>query len=157
MQRFRGSYDVKIDDRGRIKIPAKFLSVFESCYSKEVFLTSLEGDHVMLFPIEIWERMEGQIDTLGILDPDVDAYVNRLNYWGTESEMDSKGRVLVPPALRKTGQLDDTVRVLGKANHLVIWNEEIFREKELGEPFGKEKLHRVSRILNEATPLSSNE
>lgn len=157
MQRFRGSYDVKIDDRGRIKIPAKFLSVFESCYSNDVFLTSIEGDHVILFPITIWEKMESQIESLGILDPDVDAYVNRLNYWGTETEMDSKGRILVPPDLRKSSRLDDNVRVLGKANHLVIWNEDIFKSKQLGEPFGKEQLHRVSRILNEVAALSGNE
>ncbi len=73
MQRFRGSYDVKVDDRGRIKIPARFLSVFESCYSSDVFLTSIEGDNVILFPISIWEKMETQIESLGILDPDVDA------------------------------------------------------------------------------------
>ncbi len=71
--------------------------------------------------------------------------------------MDSKGRILIPPTLRKSSQLDDTVRVLGKANHLVIWNEDMFKSKELGEPFGKEQLHRVSRILNEVTSLSGNE
>jgi MraZ protein len=157
MQRFRGSYEAKIDDRGRIKIPAKFLSVFDAGYGRDLYVTSLEGDHVIIYPMKIWERVEFQIENAGILDPDVDAYVNRLSYWGTEAELDSKGRVLVPPALRKEGQLDEVVRVLGKANHLVIWNEENFRIKELGEPFGKEKLQKVSRILNEISAMAGQE
>lgn len=155
MQRFRGSYEAKIDDRGRIKIPAKFLSVFDSGYGREVYITSLEGDHVMLYPMKVWERMESQIENAGILDPDVDAYVNRLSYWGTEGELDSKGRLLVPPNLRKESQLDELVRVLGKANHIVIWNEEDFKLKELGEPFSNEQLQKVSRILNQISSMTS--
>jgi MraZ protein len=157
VQRFRGSYDVKIDDRGRIKIPSRFLSVFDSGYGRDVYITSLNGDHVMLYPIKIWEDVELRVENIGVWDPDVDEFVSRLSYWGTESEIDLKGRVLVPPDLRKASKLQEVIRILGKANHLVIWNEGIFRSKEMVEEYGKDKLHRVSRILNEVSPLSGDE
>jgi len=157
MQRFRGSYDVKIDDRGRIKIPVRFLSVFDSGYGRDVYITSLNGDHVMLYPIKIWEDVELRVENIGVWDPDVDEFVSRLSYWGTESEIDLKGRILVPPDLRKASKLNETIRILGKANHLVVWNEDIFKSKEMVEEFGKDKMHRVSRILNEVSPLSSDE
>lgn len=157
MQRFRGSYDVKIDDRGRVKIPARFLSVFDSGYGRDVYITSLNGDHVMLYPIKIWEDVEWRVENIGVWDPDIDEFVSRLSYWGTESEIDLKGRVLIPPALRRSSKLNETIRILGKANHLVIWNEDIFKSKEMVEEYGKDKLHRVSRILNEVSPLSGDE
>lgn len=157
MQRFRGSYDVKIDDRGRIKIPARFLSVFDSGYGRDVYITSLNGDHVMLYPIKIWEDVELRVENIGVWDPDVDEFVSRLSYWGTESEIDLKGRILIPPDLRKASKLNEVIRILGKANHLVVWNEAIFKSREMVEEYGKDKLHRVSRILNEVSPLSGDE
>jgi DNA-binding transcriptional regulator/RsmH inhibitor MraZ len=47
-ERFRGSYIAKIDDRGRVKIPAKYLSALELDFGKEVYLTSVNGDHVLI-------------------------------------------------------------------------------------------------------------
>ena len=157
MQRFRGSFDVKIDERGRIKVPAKFLAVFDGTFGREVFLTSLNGDSVILYPMKIWERIEMKVENLGVWDPDVDDYFSRMSYWGIESDIDLKGRVLIPPALRQECQLSEVIRVMGKANHLLVWNEEIFRAKELGEQFSKEKLHRVSRLLNGDSPPSGDE
>lgn len=156
-QRFRGSYDVKIDDRGRIKIPVKFIHVFDSGYGRDIFLTSLNGDHVILYPMKIWEEMELKIENVGVWNPDIDDFMSRLSYWGAESEIDLKGRVLIPTDLRKQSQLNGSIRILGKANHLVIWNEQLFLTRELGDSFGKEKLHKVSNILNAVPSLSSDE
>jgi division/cell wall cluster transcriptional repressor MraZ len=156
-QRFRGSFDVKIDERGRIKVPAKFLAVFDDTFGREVFLTSLNGDSVILYPMRIWEGIELTVENLGVWDPDVDDYFSRLSYWGVESDIDMRGRILIPPALRQECQLSEVIRIMGKANHLVVWNEEIFRAKELGERFSKEKLHRVSRLLNADSPPSGDE
>ncbi len=155
--RFRGSYSAKIDDRGRLKIPARFLSVFETEYGRDVFVTSLNGDHVILYPIRVWEEMENRIENHGTWDPDMDDFINRLGFFGVESSIDSKGRILLPTELRRESQLQEEVRVFGKANHLVIWNAEYFRERELGEKYDKEKLHRISRILNGTPPLPGHE
>ncbi len=157
IQRFRGSYEVKIDDRGRIKIPVKFIHVFDSSFEREIYITSLNGDHVILYPIKIWGEMELKIENVGVWNPDIDDFMSRLSYWGTESEIDLKGRVLIPPELRRESQLDGSIRILGKANHLVIWNDDLFKARELGDTFGKEKLHEVSKILNAVPSLSSDE
>jgi MraZ protein len=148
MKRFRGSFELKIDDKGRLRLPQKFLSVFETEYDRELFITSLNGENVLIYPMAVWEEIEERIDKFGSLDPDIDAYSNKVSYWGSESEVDSKNRILIPPALRKNAKFDKNVRVLGKTNHLVIWNEEEFKSRELGTDFTKEQLFRVSRILN---------
>ncbi len=155
--RFRGSYDARMDDRGRVKIPAKFLSVFDDSSKREVFITSINGDSAMIYPLPVWEEMEEKFENLGSWDPDVDEFITRLSYWGTETEIDSKGRLLIPTDLRKEGQLEETVLIFGKGNHLVAWNKELFKAGELGEKYSKEKLHRVSRIINEAKALPGNE
>lgn len=157
MQRFRGSYDVKIDDRGRIRIPSRFLYVFDSMYGNDIYITSLNGDYIMIYPVKVWGKIEAKIEGMGVFNPDLDEFSNLLSYWGTETEIDSKGRVLIPPGLRKIAEINDHARIFGKANYLIIWNEENFKEKEMKEKFSKEKLYRVSGVINEFSPLSSDE
>ena len=48
-ERFRGSYIAKIDDRGRVKIPAKYRCALEKDFGKEVYLTSVNGDHILFY------------------------------------------------------------------------------------------------------------
>jgi len=160
MKRFRGSFEIKIDDKGRLRLPPRFLSVFEEEYGRTLFLTSVNGENVLVYPISVWESVEERIDRMVSLDPDIDAFSNKVSYWGQETELDTKNRILIPPALRKSADFNGSVRVLGKTNHLVIWNEEEFRTRNIENDLTKEQMFRVSRILNgmEANgTLSDNE
>ena len=162
MKRFRGSFEVKIDVKGRLRLPPKFLSVLETEYDRDLFITSINGESVLIYPMSVWEIIEEKIDKFGSLDPDIDAYGNKVSYWGAENEVDSKSRILIPPGLRKNAKLESSVRILGKTNHLVIWNEEEFKNREIESDLTKDQLFRVSRILNGEGPaingtLSNNE
>ncbi len=157
VRRFRGSYELKLDDRGRIKIPSKYLSVLEEQYGKELYITSINGDRVFLYPLEVWEAIEQSIETKKVRAPEIEDYVSRTSFWGNESEVDSRGRVLIPPELRTSSKLNDNVRIFGEIDYMVIWNEELFRAKSLSGEFTDEKLHEVSRLLNESSALSKGE
>ncbi|MCP5105509.1 MAG: hypothetical protein GY950_19135 [bacterium] len=148
-KRFRGSYELKVDDRGRIKIPSKYLSVLEEQYGKELYITSINGDRVLVYPLEVWEAIEQSIETMKVRTPEIENYVSRTSFWGNEGEVDGRGRVLIPPELRSAGKLKDNVRIIGKIDHIVIWNEEMFRSVALSGEFTDEKLHEVSRLINE--------
>lgn len=150
MKRFRGSYELKMDDRGRIKVPAKYLSVLEEQYGKELYITSVNGDRVLLYPLTVWEAIEQSIETMKVRTPEIENYVSRTSFWGNEGEVDGRGRVLIPPELRTAGKLNDNLRIIGKIDHMVIWNEEMFRSKALSGEFSDEKLHQVSLMLNDA-------
>ena len=156
-RRFRGSYELKLDDRGRIKIPSKYLSVLEEQYGKELYITSINGDRVFLYPLKVWEAIEQSIETMKVRAPEIEDYVSRTSFWGNESEVDSRGRVLIPPELRTSSKLNGNVRIFGKIDHMVIWNEELFRTKSLSGEFTDEKLYEVSRLLNESSSLSKDE
>ena len=84
-------------------------------------------------------------------------YVSRTSFWGNEGEVDGKGRVLIPPELRTSSKLDGNVRIIGKIDHMVLWNEDEFRAKALSGEFSDEKLHQVSLMLNEIAAVGSKE
>lgn len=156
-ERFRGSYIATIDDRGRVKIPAKYLSALEQGFGREVYLTSLNGDHVLFYPMAVWQEIERKIAAIPMRDPEMEEFVSRSSYWGTESEIDSKGRILIPADLRAASKLQGALLLLGKIDYLVIWNKEIFETRYMGGQFGDDKLHRVSRLLNESAALPRHE
>jgi len=141
---------LKMDDRGRIKVPAKYLSALEGQYGKELYITSVNGDRVLLYPLAVWEAIEKSIETIKVRSPEVENYVSRTGFWGNEGEVDGRGRVLIPPELRSSANLNGNLRIIGKIDHMVIWNEEMFKSKALSGEFSDEKLHRVSLMLSDA-------
>lgn len=148
LKRFRGSYELKLDDRGRAKIPARYLSILEEHYGKEIYITSLNGDHVLLYPITVWEGIEQTIEKIPVRSPEIEEFIDRTSFWGNESEVDARGRILVPPELRNAGKLNENVRIVGKIDHMVVWNDNFFREKSVAGEFGADKLQKVSQLLN---------
>lgn len=151
MKRFRGSYELKVDDKGRIKVPSKYLSVLEETFGNELYITSLNGDRVFIYPLKVWEVIEQSIEAMKVRSPEIEDYISRTSFWGSEGEVDNRGRVLIPPELRSSGKLDGNVRVIGEIDHMTLWNDDIFRAKALAGEFTDEKRHEVSRLLNEFT------
>lgn len=149
-KRFRGSFVAKMDTRGRVKIPARYLAILEEQYGNEFYITSLNGDCVLLYPLSVWEKIEEKIERLSVKAPEIDEYITRTSYWGNETEVDSKGRILIQPELRESGKLIGEVRLFGKINYFELWNEDSFKAQSLTGSFTPEKLHRVSQILGES-------
>lgn len=155
LKRFRGSYELKLDDRGRVKIPARYLSILEEQYGKEIYITSLNGDHVLMYPLIVWEGIEQSIEKIPVRSPEIEEFIDRTGFWGNESEVDTRGRILIPPELRNAGKLHETVRIIGKIDYMVMWNDELFREKAVSGEFGPDKLQKVSQLLNQYSGRSS--
>jgi len=157
MKRFRGSFLAKVDDRGRIKIPSQYLSALKEQYGNDLYITSLNGDRVFLYPLPVWETIEQRIGNIPVRSPDIEEYLSRTSYWGNESEVDNRGRVLIPPDLRSSGHLNGSeLRIFGKIDHMEIWNEKLFKDKTFSGDFNDDKMLNVSRMINEYAALPGN-
>src|SRR5262245_30879115 len=54
----RGNAPAKIDDKGRLKIPNGFRALVQRTYGSEIFVTSLTGDSVRIYPMPVWQQIE---------------------------------------------------------------------------------------------------
>jgi len=156
-RRFRGSYTLKIDDRGRIIVPSRYRTILEEQFGREVYLTSVSNDHILFYPLHTWEIIEQKIGKIQLRTRRVEDFVRVTGYWGTESELDPKGRILIPPDLREKIKLKGSVLIIGQIDHMVIWNSEEFEEKYASKNFSDSEMDEISRLLNNESPLSSNE
>ena len=60
-------------------------------------------------------------------------FLDRVSYYGQESELDGQGRIVVPQLLRDSASIVGDVRVFGKIDYLEVWNEERFAQKLAAE------------------------
>ena len=132
----RGSYSAKIDDKGRLKIPNAFKALVEDQHGATgLYITSLTGDSVRIYPMSLWLAVEQRISKMPSSPPARANFLDRVNYFGQVGEFDAQGRVLIPTRLREAAGMTGDVDVLGVAEFLEVWNHERFVTKLQREPF----------------------
>ena len=129
---FRGNHPTRVDEKGRLKVPAEFKRVIDEKYAQKFYITSLDGIVAQVYPFEEWERIEQKLAALSTYNPTKKKFLNRTNYYGQVVEMDGQGRLLVPQILRESAQIRGEVAVLGHLTFLEVRNLEAFR-KEMDE------------------------
>lgn len=131
----RGNYSAKIDDKGRLKIPNAFRALVEDQHGAGLYLTSLTGESVRIYPMPVWLGVEERLRRMPSTHPARLKFLDRVNYFGQLSEFDSQGRVSLPPRLRDSAGMAGDVDVLGQVDYLEVWNHERLLAKFDREPF----------------------
>jgi MraZ protein len=142
----RGNYAAKIDDKGRLKIPNAFRALVEKQHGAEVFVTSLTGEYVRLYPMPVWLALEEKLARVPSSHPARLKYFDRVNYYGQTAQIDTQGRVLIHPRLRESAGMTGDVDVFGQYDTLDVWNHERFVAKLQREPYGDEDARALSEF-----------
>ena len=142
----RGSSLAKLDEKGRLKLPASFRAVLEPKFGSDYFVTSLRGDSVRIYPMDVWFRVEERLARASSLNPSVMRFKNAVNYFGQSSPMDAQGRILIHPLLRERADVRGEVVVLGQQDFLEVWNRSAFEERLQGDPLTDADLGALSDL-----------
>ena len=134
-----GHSPATIDDKGRLKVPASFRKVIEDKYGRDCFITSMDGERALIYPLPVWFDFQGRLSKVPSTSPAKTKLLERVNYFGQVSSIDAQGRILVPGILRDVAGIASDVVVIGNQDHLIVWNEE-----------------RIQKRLNEA-PLTDDD
>jgi MraZ protein len=132
---FRGNHPTRVDEKGRLKVPAEFKRVIEEKYGTQFYITSLDGKVAQIYPFEEWERIEQKLASLSTFNPTKKKFLSRVNYYGQVVEMDGQGRLLIPQLLRESAEIKGEVAVLGNLNCLDVRNLEALRKEIENEAF----------------------
>ena len=142
----RGNYTARIDSKGRLKVPTLFRRFVEEKYGAALYVTSLTGDCVRIYPMPEWEAIEQRLSLLPSMDPARRKFLDRTNYYGQQSAMDTQGRVLIHPLLRKSAQVVGDVAVLGYLSYLEVWELDKFQQRMLSDPYTEEDEAAIARL-----------
>jgi MraZ protein len=135
---FRGNHPTRVDEKGRLKVPAEFKRVIDEKYGTQFYITSLDGKVAQVYPFEEWERIEQKLAGLSNFNPTKKKFLLTTGYWGQPVEMDGQGRVLLPQLLRDAAQLKGDVAVVGFQTYLEVRNLEAYRKELEAQAFTPE-------------------
>jgi MraZ protein len=142
----RGSTSARIDDKGRLKVPNAFRRLVEQKHGREVFLTSLTGEYVRIYPMPVWLELEERLAAMPSTHPAKLRFLDRVNYFGSDGELDQQGRVIIPARLRDAATMNGDVDVLGQVNYLDVWNHDRFVAKMQRDPFTDDDARALSEF-----------
>jgi len=129
-----GEHLVSIDGKGRVVIPVPFRPFFAEGL---VLTRGFEGG-VDVLTLPYWDKIAERLSKMPTLDMQ-SRYFRKFYYSSAhQTKLDRQGRVLVPPALRRTAGLRDRAVVLSTGDHVEIWDEDRYFERleELSKQFG---------------------
>jgi len=132
---FRGNHPTRVDEKGRLKVPAEFKRVIAEKYAQKFYITSTDGVSAQVYPFEEWERIEQKLGQLSTYHPTKKKFLTRTNYYGQEVEMDGQGRLLIPQTLREAAHLRGDVAVMGYQTYLEVRNREAVYKEIKEQPF----------------------
>lgn len=133
-----GSFTVKVDEKGRVKVPADFRrDLAERFGPGDFFVTSIKADCALIYPSRAWETIQENISKEPPSNDSIRKFRRATSYFGQRASMDPQGRILIHPRLRVEVGIEDDVLIIGQPNHLEVWNRARFRSTLAEDPVTK--------------------
>jgi MraZ protein len=124
---FKGTYNHRIDPKGRLPVPAAFRRALAERGSADLVVTPLD-QCLACYPRDEWEKLESQLEALPAFSKQVKALTRLLASRAVDCSLDVQGRILLPAALRAPAGLVQDVLVVGVLNRFEVWAPDAWSE-----------------------------
>lgn len=126
---FRGVNGINIDVKGRIVVPTRYRERLQESRSCIVLTIDTEEKCLLLYPLTAWEEIENKLAQLPSFNPAARRIQRLLIGHATEVELDSHGRILLPPLLREYAGLSKHAMLVGQGKKFELWDESHWQER----------------------------
>lgn len=123
MSSFKGRYEHKISDTGRISIPSKFRDILRSKYDSEDLVFLSLKTHLRVYPSAEWTKQEEHWEKEKPT-PEMNEFLRQLYSMMDECTIDKNGRIVIGQDIRRYNSLDGDCVINGFRNHMEIWSRE---------------------------------
>ena len=124
-------YPSRLDDKGRLKLPATFQQYFAALREKSLFVTSLDRRTAQIYPMAVWRENEKFFETYRDDPRAARSVAFNAADLGSEAEMDAQGRVLLSPELRRELGIENApVRLFAYRGRIEVLSEKIYEERK---------------------------
>jgi len=144
---FRGNCPTRLDDKGRLKIPADFKREIEQNkdYDDRFYITSFDGAVIQLYPLKEWEVFEEQVKERSDSYERLQKFLDVTGLYGQQVSMDNQGRLTIAEWLREKFGLKGEVAVIGKLEHIEVRPMGDFVRQVEANPLTREDLNELTR------------
>lgn len=121
---FRGENKITLDPKGRLAVPTRYRESIVSDAAGQLVVTIDHRDRCLLIYMQQdWEDIQRKLTKLPALNPMARDLQRLMIGHATDIELDSHGRVLIPPNLREYAGLNRDVVLSGQGTRFELWDE----------------------------------
>jgi MraZ protein len=139
---FFGTYAPRIDDKGRLTLPAKFRDQL----AEGLVVTRGQERCVTVWPLDDFTRMTERLRDAPLTHRGIRDYVRMLSAAAADQVPDRQGRITIPPVLRAYASIDKDVTVIGSMNRVEVWDPAAWQE------YSAEQEQRFAELSDEVFP-----
>ena len=119
---FQGASALNLDVKGRMAVPMKHREPLSLPSQGKLTLTAHREGCLLMYPLAHWEPIRDKVMKFPALDPAAAVWKRLLIGFAEEHVLDSNGRVLISPELRKFAGIERLVMFIGQGTYFEIWN-----------------------------------
>ena len=115
---FVGTYTPKLDDKGRLFLPAKFRDALEG----GLMVTRGQERCLTVYGLDQFETLTAKLREASLTNKTTRSYVRMLSSGAFDQVPDKQGRISIAPLLRSYAGLQKDVVVIGALDRVEIWD-----------------------------------
>ena len=115
---FMGTYTPKLDDKGRLFLPAKFRDEL----AEGLVVTRGQERCLYVWSMEEFTKLTERLRDTSVTNKSARDYVRMFFAGASDETPDKQGRITVPPMLRGYASLERDCIVIGAMNRIEIWD-----------------------------------
>ncbi len=119
---FRGAIQLSMDAKGRLGVPAKHRDTLTAGGAGEVVLTAHPHRCLILYPQAAWTPIETKLTSLSSFNSQISGIQRMIVGQADVMSLDSAGRLMINPVLRKFARLEKEVMMVGQGSHFELWD-----------------------------------
>ena len=135
MQTFVGNIEGRLDEKGRIFVPAAYRKILADAESKRIVMRrDTDNECLMFYPERVWnEKVEQLRAALDEWDPEDQLILMQFMADAEYMEMDGQGRILLQRKNLETIGAQQDVLFVGMLNRFALWAPDTFAAKRLSQ------------------------
>lgn len=123
--------DVTLDGKGRLVLPARLRKKLDAAGLTTLILMYVPGMSIFGFTEEEWQRqVVGRLKNADPFNPKVMTFAHGMIAGASTVDVDSQGRILIPPKLRDKAGLHRAIVLQGLMDRIEIWDAERWQARE---------------------------
>jgi MraZ protein len=125
---FLGEFEATLDPKGRFLLPAGIKKQLPEEESLHFVINRGFEKCLCLYPVKIWNSMYARIRALNDFDLATRAFRRNFLNGATRVELDSAGRLLVPPNLKVHAELQKDIVLASAGDKIEIWDSNKYKQ-----------------------------
>jgi MraZ protein len=126
MYDLKGEYRIKIDEKGRIKLPKDLIRQLNHDEAFPLVINRGYEKHLMIYPKNVWERKTKEINQLNINKSNERQAIRYFYRGASELELDNIDRVLIPSSLLEYASVEKDVVLFAYNEQIELWDAKAY-------------------------------